>query len=225
MRPNTEQGNRTGSFGTGLLITFLTLQGFLAALPAGAAGTPGANAEEVPAGQTADDTASTHYRAGLAAKSRALELASASEAATDEAERERLNSAAQSAWDEAVTRFGQALKLRLDHYEAANELGYSLRRTGDYQKALGAYNFALTIKPDFYPAIEYRGEAYLALGRIEEAKAAYLTLFQADPALAAQLLAVMAEHPSDADFSAWVEERTAMALVTPGAGMAAERSW
>lgn len=208
-----------------LLTTLLTLSALTATLPAGAAGTPGANAEEVPEGQTAEDTASGHYRAGLDAKTRALALEAQANAATADTERAHLSGQARSAWEEAVTRFGQALKLSLDHYEAANELGYALRRTGDYQKALGAYNFALTIKPDFYPAIEYRGEAYLALGRLEDAKAAYLTLFRAEPALAAQLLEVMAERPADADFSAWVAERAALAAVTPGADAAGARSW
>ena len=208
-----------------LLMSLLIFSGLTTALPAGAAGTPGANAEEVPEGQTADDTASGHYRAGLEAKARALALESQADAATEASERTRLAGQAGSAWEEAVTRFGQALKLKLDHYEAANELGYSLRRTGNFQKALGAYNFALTIKPDFYPAIEYRGEAYLALGRIEDAKAAYLTLFQAEPALAAQLLEAMADQTADEEFSAWVAERAAMAAVTPGADAAAARSW
>jgi tetratricopeptide (TPR) repeat protein len=206
-------------------LSFLILIGLAASPPAVAAGTPGANAEEVPAGQTADDTATGHYRAGLEAKSRALGLETAAHAASDASEQARLSSEAQAAWQEAVTAFGRALKLRLDHYEAANELGYSLRRSGDYQKALGAYNFALTIKPDFYPAVEYRGEAYLALGRIEEAKAAYLTLFRAAPDLAAQLLEVMAERAVEADFSAWVSERQALAAVTPGAEAAGESSW
>ena len=126
---------------------------------------------------------------------------------------------------QAVVYFGKALKLELSHYEAANELGYSLRKTGDYRKALGAYNFALTIKPDFYPAIEYRGEAYLALGMTENAKAAYLTLFQNEPALAAQLLQAMANVDADEAFSAWVEERAAIAAATPGADMPAKASW
>lgn len=200
----------------GPILTLIALTGLLTALPANAAGTPGANAEEVPAGQTAGDTSSAHYRSGLDAKQRALALESAEGPGS---------TGTQAAWQEAVTAFGRALKLQLDHYEAANELGYALRRSGDYQKALGAYNFALTIKPDFYPAIEYRGEAYLALGRIEEAKSAYLTLFQAEPALAAQLLAVMAEQEADAEFAAWVEERQAIAAVTPGAETDNERRW
>ena len=190
-----------------------------------AAGTPGASAEEVPEGQTAGDTASAHYQRGLSAQERALAREAAAARADGTADRTAQLAAADAAFEEAVTYFGKALKLQLDHYEAANELGYSLRKTGDYRKALGAYNFALTIKPDFYPAVEYRGEAYLALGMIEQAKDAYLTLFMNDPQLAAQLLQAMADAEVDADFSAWVEERQAIAAATPGADMPAKASW
>ncbi len=190
-----------------------------------AAGTPGASAEEVPEGQSAGDTASAHYQRGLSAKERALARAAAAEQAQDPEDKASQQVAADAAFEEAVTYCGKALKLQLNHYEAANELGYALRQTGDYRKALGAYNFALTIKPDFYPAIEYRGEAYLALGMIEQAKGDYLTLFRNDPQLAAQLLQAMASVDGDAAFSDWVKERQAIAAATPGADMPAKASW
>ncbi len=190
-----------------------------------AAGTPGASAEEVPEGQSAGDTASAHYQRGLSAKERALAREAAAARAVDPDDKASQLAAADAAFEEAVTYFGKALKLQLDHYEAANELGYALRRTGDYRKALGAYNFALTIKPDFYPAIEYRGEAYLALGMLDQSKDAYLTLFRNAPELAAQLLQAMADHATDSAFSAWVAERQAIASATPGADMPAKASW
>ncbi len=207
------------------LLLLVTLCTGLAAPSPQAAGTPGASAEEVPEGQSAGDTASAHYQRGLSAKERALAREAAAARAADAEARAAQQAAADEAFEEAVTYFGKALKLQLDHYEAANELGYSLRKTGDYRKALGAYNFALTIKPDFYPAIEYRGEAYLALGMLDKAKDAYLTLFRNDPQLAAQLLAAMAGTEADAAFTAWVEERQAIAAATPGADMPAKTSW
>ncbi len=206
----------------------LTAFGLIAVLSAhslNAAGTPGASAEEIPEGQSADDTASAHYQRGLSAKERALAREAAAARASDPDDRASQQAAADDAFEEAATYFGKALKLQLNHYEAANELGYSLRKAGDFRKALGAYNFALTIKPDFYPAIEYRGEAYLALGMIEQAKDAYLTLFRNEPQLAAQLLAAMAEADVDAELRAWVEERQAIAAATPGAGIPAQSSW
>ncbi|MEJ2087839.1 MAG: tetratricopeptide repeat protein, partial [Gammaproteobacteria bacterium] len=109
-------------------------------------------------------------------------------------------------------------KLHLDYYQAANELGYALRQTGDYRKALGAYNFALEIKPDFYPAVEYRGEAYLTLGMLEASREAYMTLFRNDLALARRLLQAMeayAPRVDDPAFADWVAERKQLAALLP----------
>ncbi|MGE0625921.1 MAG: hypothetical protein AB7I04_09435 [Pseudomonadales bacterium] len=195
------------------------------AQPAGGAGTPGDGVEQAPDGQTPDEAALTYYREGLAHKETALALEAAAAATTDEDERARLLDEARAAYQAAVQVQGRALKLDLDYVEAANELGFALRSTGDYRKALGAYNFALEIRPDFYPAIEYRGEAYLALGMLTEAKDAYLMLFRNDLALAARLLdAMAAADTNDAEFRAWVLERQRLAAVTPGAADAAS-SW
>ena len=51
------------------------------------------------------------------------------------------------------------MKIYPQNYKAANELGYALRKSGDYRKAIGAYNYALEINPNFHQATEYRGEA------------------------------------------------------------------
>lgn len=200
------------------------LLGLLLALaqPAGAAGTPGDGAEQVPDGQTPDAAALAYYQEGLSHKAAALELEATAAETTDAAERERLLDAARAEFRAAVQVQGRALKLDLDYVEAANELGYALRKTGEVRKALGAYNFALEIRPDFYPAVEYRGEAYLALGMLDEARDAYLVLFRNDLALAARLLdAMAAADTDDADFAAWVLERQRLAAVTPGATQAA----
>ena len=192
------------------------------AQPAGAAGTPGDGAEPTPDGQTPDEAALAYYQDGLAHKETARSLEASAAATTDETERARLLEEAREAYRAAARLQGKALKLDLDYYQAANELGYALRRNGEFRKALGAYNFALEIKPDFYPAIEYRGEAYVSLGMLDEAREAYLTLFRADLALAARLLDAMATADTgDAAFAEWVSERQRLAAVTPGAGDAA----
>ena len=82
-------------------------------------------------------------------------------------------------------------------YEAWNYVGYTNRKLGNYEAALTAYDRALTLKPDYPEAIEYRGHAYLGLNRLDDAKQAYLTLFGSNRKLAAQLLAGM---------QAWVGE-------------------
>ncbi len=201
----------------------------LTAAAAQAAGTPGAGAEEVPVGQSAGDTAATHYQTGLQHKAAALAKETQAAGTADAADREQLEDDAREEFEAAATAYGKALKLSLSHYEAANELGYALRKTGEYRKALGAYNFALVIKADFYPAIEYRGEAYLALGMFDLAQQAYMTLFRNDLALAAQLLEAMSETVAQAEedeaFAAWVSERAALAAVTPGGSAGTDRDW
>ncbi len=192
--------------------------------PGWSAGTPGASAEPVPEGETAISAARAHYATGMGHKAEAWAQETAAAEATDEPTRAAAAAAATAAYEAAITAFGKALKLDLNDHEAANELGYALRRTGNYQKALGAYNFALTIKPDFYPAIEYRGEAYLALGRLQAAKDAYMTLFRNEPTLAAQLLTAMAAAETDAEFAAWVAERQQLAARTAGNGSGAVKA-
>ena len=76
-------------------------------------------------------------------------------------------------------------------HQAFSSLGYALRKTGDFEASLVAYDRALEINPSYFEAIEYRAEAYLGLDRVEEAKAAYLDLFGRDPERAEQLLTAM----------------------------------
>lgn len=214
-----------------LILPLVALTG-LATVDVYAAGTPGASAEKIPEGQTAADTSQAHYQAGLVHKQSALAKEADAGRATDPSLQSWLLLESREEFQQAANYFGRALKLDLNHYEAANELGYALRKTGDYRKAIGAYNFALVIKPDFYEAIEYRGEAYLALGMLDRAREAYLVLFRNDLQLAAQLLGVMSAAADGdtsqglpADFSAWVREREAIAEVTPGTSASAARDW
>ena len=62
---------------------------------------------------------------------------------------------------------------------------------GDYEAALTSYDKALELEPGFPPAVEYRAEAYLRLGRLKEAQAAYMELFNAERNIADLLLRKM----------------------------------
>jgi tetratricopeptide (TPR) repeat protein len=124
-------------------------------------------------------------------------------------------------------------------YHSWSELGFALRKLGRFDESLEAYDKALSIEPNFGPAIEYRAEAYLGLNRIEEAKEAYTLLFYGDRGLADALFAAMKEwvssrreNPNGFDaqqidqFATWVEQREAVhrqigALTTPST----VRSW
>jgi tetratricopeptide (TPR) repeat protein len=114
-------------------------------------------------------------------------------------------------------------------YQAWNYLGYAQRRLGNYQDALSAYDRALSIKPGYAEAIEYRGHAYLGLNRLSEAKESYLALYASNRKLAGSLLTAMQEwvgaHRADAagvdvgmldSFASWVSERSKIAGQTVG---------
>jgi tetratricopeptide (TPR) repeat protein len=114
-------------------------------------------------------------------------------------------------------------------YQAWNYLGYAQRKLGNYQDALTAYDRALSIKPGYAEAIEYRGHAYLGLNRLSEAKESYLALYASNRKLAGSLLTAMQEwvgaHRADAagvdvgmldSFASWVSERSKIAGQTVG---------
>ncbi len=53
---------------------------------------------------------------------------------------------------------------------ALNYLGYSHRKLGDFDKALGHYQQALKLKPDHLGAHEYLGELYLQMNDLARAQ-------------------------------------------------------
>ena len=178
-----------------------------------------------------EQLAQKHYKAGLKQKGKAWKQEEKATGASSQAKRDKYLAKAQKAYQKAAVEHSLALQANEQMHQAANELGYALRKTGDFKKALGAYNYALQLHPDFAEAIEYRGEAYLALGYLDETKAAYMDLFRRDPALAAQLMTAMqawvAQHSEPDDdgqaFAAWVAEREGLARATNDVSMSVEK--
>jgi len=141
-------------------------------------------------------------------------------------------------WREAVEDYEAAIENKGNFYEAYSDLGFARRKLGDYEKSLEAYDKALVFKADYTPAIEYRGEAYLKLLRLSDAREAYMRLFVLDPPLAKQLmdsmkdwLAEIGDAPveglsaEDLDtFRSWVQEREQLAGQA-GADVSDARSW
>jgi tetratricopeptide (TPR) repeat protein len=68
---------------------------------------------------------------------------------------------AEKKFKKALDRVEHATELDPNYHEAWNMVGYCSRKLGDYPKAFSAYEKALSIKPDYAPAHEYLGEAYL----------------------------------------------------------------
>jgi tetratricopeptide (TPR) repeat protein len=73
-------------------------------------------------------------------------------------------------WKEAETAFRAAIARQAAFPEAWNELGYALRNQARYVESLEAYAEALRLRPEFPEALEYLGEAYVKLGRLEDAR-------------------------------------------------------
>ncbi len=174
------------------------------------------------------------FRSGLKQRDRALKQEEKAVRAKSEKARDKALAKAQKAYAKAIEKQGEALQLNPQNYKAANELGFALRKTGDYRKAIGAYNYALQINPSYHEATEYRGEAFLALGMFEQTKRSYMVLFREDRALAAQLMSRIDEWIAAQDdaldedqtaFVAWVDERKRVAQITNDLSMNNTRAW
>jgi tetratricopeptide (TPR) repeat protein len=131
------------------------------------------------------------------------------------------SAAAKAAYSKARAKFAEATKADPNLAQAWNGLGYSNRKLGDYKAALTAYDKAIELRMGYPEATEYRGEAYLALNRPEDAKQAYLDLFATNRELAAKLLESMktwastARNKDDAaDMKDFIDERTKIAAQT-----------
>ena len=70
-----------------------------------------------------------------------------------------------------------------DHQQADvyNLLGFTLRKTGDFQTSLTYYTKALELQPDHKGAREYLGELYVETGNMDKAKEQLATLKQLCP--------------------------------------------
>ena len=82
-------------------------------------------------------------------------------------------------------------------------MGYCARNLGQLDKSIAAYDKCLAIKPDFAPAREYLGEAYLAQGQADKVREqlAWLEKLNATTeatSLKTQLDAWVAAHPESA---------------------------
>ena len=134
----------------------------------------------------------------------------------------KLAPAAKAAYTKARAQFEAATKADPKLAQAWNGLGYTNRKLGDYKTALTAYDKAIELRAGYPEATEYRGEAYLALNRIEDAKQAYLDLFAENRELAGKLLDSMKawigssgkKKDDVADLTDFVQERAKIAAQT-----------
>jgi tetratricopeptide (TPR) repeat protein len=168
------------------------------------------------AAQSDEDKIKAAYNDGLGLSEKADQAAAAGDGA-----------GARQSYEEANRTFQELAKLAPDMPAAWNMVGYTERKLGNYQAALDAYGRALTLRPNYAEAISYRGEAYLGLNRLPEAKQAYLDLFAVNRILSEQYLDAMetwiAARRKDAagvspaalkELDKWVREREKIAAKT-----------
>ena len=186
---------RIAAIGLGVLVAL----GSGAALAAGGGSAPsGGGSFNMPERQmTPEEQAKQAYNQGVRAVKAADKLAKSAEETTDEKKKAKVLDKAKHQYENARGYFASALQRKVDMYEAWNYVGYTSRKLGEYDKALQAYDEALRLNPNYGEAIEYRGEAYLALNRIEDAKNAYMLLFQGQRPLADQLMVAMQKWVTD----------------------------
>jgi len=123
---------------------------------------------------------------------------------------------ARKEYEAALKDFQAAIAAAPDNYRAHNGAGYSLRKLGDYTRALASYDRALALAPASTEAIEYRAEAYLGLNRLDDAKQAYMHLFVHDRTASNVLMKAM---------KAWVDARRAQPMSVDASTLDAFGAW
>jgi tetratricopeptide (TPR) repeat protein len=215
---------RIAAIGLGVLVAL----GSGAALASGSGGgaPSGGGSFNMPERQlTPEEQAKQAYNQGVRAVKAADKLAKTADEATDEKKKAKALDKAKRQYENARGYFASALQRKADMYEAWNYVGYTSRKLGEYDKALQAYDEALRLNPSYGAAIEYRGEAYLALNRIDDAKNAYMTLFSSSRPLADELMAAMQKWVTDRRaagnaapevdaLAQWIDERSNIARQT-----------
>jgi tetratricopeptide (TPR) repeat protein len=209
-----------------LLLSALLASGALpAALASGGGTSP--MPQSMPRVATPEQQARQLYNDGVGYVRKADKADAEATGASDAGKKDKAQREARDRYASAFEKFGQAVRLDPQRYEAWNYVGYTSRKLGNYDVALAAYDKALALKPGYPDALEYRGEAFLGVNRLADAKQAYLDLFAGNRALADKLLGAMkgwvaAQRAAPAgdntagaeELDRWIQERAQIAAQT-----------
>jgi tetratricopeptide (TPR) repeat protein len=189
---------------------------------------------------TPEERANEVYNSGIEHRDRGNKYEKDAVNAKKPEDRTKSEGKARGEYEKALKDFEKATNFSSSHFAAYNGMGYSYRKLGDYQKALEMYDKALQLAPGFSDAVEYRGEAYLGLNRIDDAKQAYLELMGLNRKNAEMLMAAMRAwvaarraEPAGVDaatldaFESWIKERAGLAQQTASMSLASSHrgSW
>ena len=183
---------------------------------------------------TPQQRAVSSYNAGLNHKKHAQEYEQKAATASNDKDRQKQLGKAKDQYEDAVDDYKKAISYDQTMYQAMNELGFALRKVGNYKDSITAYDMALKVKPNFPQAIEYRAEAYLGLSMFKEVQDSYLALVRDNQDEAAALMRAMEawmqmhqdnQTPDQKAFNDWIVERKAVAMNTQSLTTNNIKSW
>ena len=171
-----------------------------------------------------DKAAAKAYTAGMKSMLKAHELEDTIAKATDPDKKAKALSKLDDTYGRALEEFTEVLRNKNDMYDAWNKIGFIHLHFGAYRESIDDYNHTLALKPDLEEAIEHRGEAYMGIDHLDDAKATYMDLFFHARPLADQMMVTMQawlkSHRTSANgiraadidaFDKWLQEREGIA--------------
>jgi tetratricopeptide (TPR) repeat protein len=174
-----------------------------------------------------DKAATKAYANGVKTMAKARELEDEIAKATDPDKKAKAESKLEDTYGRALEQFTEVLRNKSDMYDAWNQIGYVHLRFGAYRESIDDFNHGLKLKPDVPEALEFRGEAFLGIDHLDEAKATYMDLFFHARPLADRLMVAMQSwlknHQVAANgvrateidsFDKWLQEREGIAKTT-----------
>ena len=184
----------------------------------------------MPLPASSQDRAAQSYNDGIYYRQKAWKLEQELASTSDVAKQGSIRAKLRSKYQDIVRAQTSATKINPTMYQAYGELGYAQRKLGNYAEAMQAYDKALELQPGYVEAIEYRGEAYLALNRLTDAENAYMTLFGGGDHVHSQALGVAMKHwlddhktnPADVSpadiqsFGQWLGQRQEITVAVAG---------
>lgn len=178
------------------------------------------------------------YNDGISYRDKAAQLDKEAAAEPDAKKKAKLEEKALDRTDSSAKKFAKATTKNPRLFQAWGSLGYAYRLMGKFPESLEAYNKALEIEPNYTPAIEYRAETFLGLGRLDDVQSAYMILFRGDRPRAEELAAAIEKwlqkkqaDPGGLDpiavstFAKWAAERKQLAAQTSSLLAPAHEGW
>jgi tetratricopeptide (TPR) repeat protein len=190
-------------------------------------GPQGSDVPTTPVEIKPEKLAAKALHAATKSMAKARELEDELAKATDPDKRARAREKLEDQYGKALEQYTEVLRNKNDMYEAWSQVGFIHLRFGAFRESIDDYNHALALKPDLMEAIERRAEAFVAIDRLDEAKAAYMDLFFHARPLADRLMvdmqAWLQTHRAEANgvrvadidaFDKWLQERDGIAKTT-----------